>query len=122
MEDSKKELAKKEEPKKPTSKASKMVDFLGKVLKLFENIPKAVTGIAIVVSLVAGGTGAWGTYIGPANKDVKELKKQVHDLQIWNEALRERTRALIGGSNSIEFDGYMLDLDSGEVDRLSPRQ
>ena len=122
MGEEKKEVEKKEQPKKPVGKASKMVEFLGKVLKLFENIHKAVAGIAIIISLVAGGTGAWGSYVGPASKDVKELKKQVHDLQIWNEALRERTKALIGSGDSIEFDGYMLDLDSGEIDKLSPRQ
>ena len=107
---------KKEEPKKIDT-ASKFVALLKKLLELFENIPKAIAGIAIIISLVAGGTGAWGAYVSPPNKDVKELKQQVHDLQIWNEAMRERTKALIGSEN-IEFDGYMLDLNSGEIEKL----
>lgn len=117
MGEEKKEEVKKEEPKKESGKASKFVGFLGSVLKLFENIPKAVAGIAIIISLIAGGTGAWGSYASAPNADVKVLKQEVHDLKIWNEALRERTKALIG-ENKIEFDGYMLDLSSGDIEKL----
>lgn len=106
-------------------KASKFVEFLGKVLNLFENIPKAVAGVAIIISLVAGTTGAWGAMTSPEKKEVSALEQKidataqrVHDLEIWNRALRERTVGLIGGSEKVEFDGYMLDVNSGDIQKL----
>lgn len=118
-EETKTEVKKEEPKKKEAGAASKFVDFLGKVLKLFENIPKALVGIGLVVSLLAGGTGAWGAISHPDNKEVKELRARVVKMEIWNEALRERTRALIG-KDKIEFDGYMLDLNTGDIEKLKP--
>lgn len=116
----------KKEEKKEAGKASKFVDFLGKILKLFENLPKAVVGIGVVVSLVAGGTGAWGTFVAPASKDVKELKQEVHDLKLWNEAQRQMLLSLLAGAGveceQVEFEGFMLDMSTGEVEPLRSKK
>lgn len=98
---------------------TRFMAFVHKLLGIFENVPKAIAGIAIVISLIAGGTGVWGTIVSPENDDVKALQKEVAILKIWNEALRERTKALLISNNiktqKIEFDGYLLDLDTGKV-------
>lgn len=114
------------------SKVSRFVDFINRVLEVFENIPKAILGISLVVSLIAGGTGAWGAIVSPEREDIvlleqqiMELKQETRDLRVWNEALREITQALLTGANirteKIEFEGFLLDMSTGEIEPLKPK-
>ncbi len=114
-------------------KSQKSRQNKNQVLEMFENIPKAVAGVAVIVSLIAGGTGAWGAITSPEKHEVKsiefdveELRAEIRALKIWNEALRERTLALLMANGikteKIEFEGFLLDVESGEIEPLSPKK
>lgn len=116
---------------KTEGKPSRFVNFLGKVLLLFENIPKAVAGIGLIISLIAGTAGFGGMLLAPDSKqmtaiktDITTMKKEIVILEIWNKALRERTSAMIASErdDKIEFDGYMLDLSTGDIEKLKNRE
>lgn len=102
------------------SVADKGIEMVKKILAIFENLPKAMIGIMLLVTLATGGTAAVSTFMAPGNGDIKELKKEITYLKIWNEALRERTLGLIKpkADQNIEFDGYLLDLNTGKVEPL----
>ena len=62
---------------KTEGKPSRFVNFLGKVLLLFENIPKAVAGIGLIISLIAGTAGFGGMLLAPG--DIEKLKNRELD-------------------------------------------
>ena len=111
------------------SRASRFLDFVHRIMGIFENIPQAIIGISLVISLCVGGAGAWGAIVSPEQQDVNvledritQLEKELSDLKIWNEALREIVRAVLTGSSikteKVEFEGFMLDLSTGDVEPL----
>lgn len=112
--------------------ASKFLDFVHRLMGIFENIPQAIIGISLVASLFIGGAGAWGAIVSPEKEDVRILEErillleqQAVELKIWNEALREIVKAVLTGSSikteKVEFEGFMLDMSTGEVEPLTPR-
>lgn len=109
--------------------ASRFLDFIHKIMGIFENIPQAIIGISLVLSLCVGGAGAWGAIVSPEQQEVNvleervvQLEKELSDLKIWNEALREIVKAVLTGSSikteKVEFEGFMLDLSTGDVEPL----
>lgn len=116
------------EKEKKQGVISSLLDLIKEVLGIFENLPKAMIGIALIASFAVGGTGAISSFMSPGSGDVKELKERVEILEIWNEALRQCTQALIDSdkvefdSDKVEFDGYILDLTTGDIERLAPRK
>ena len=111
------------------SGASRFLDFVHRIMGIFENIPQAIIGISLVISLCVGGAGAWGAIVSPEQQDVNvledritQLEKELSDLKIWNEALREIVRAVLTGSSikteKVEFEGFMLDMSTGNVEPL----
>ena len=111
------------------SGASRFLDFVHRIMGIFEIIPQAIIGISLVISLCVGGAGAWGAIVSPEQQDVNvledritQLEKELSDLKIWNEALREIVRAVLTGSSikteKVEFEGFMLDMSTGNVEPL----
>ncbi|HUW48368.1 MAG TPA: hypothetical protein VMW36_06465 [Patescibacteria group bacterium] len=111
-----------DEEEKKVEKQSVMnkgVELMKKVLSIFENLPKAMIGIMLLVTLATGGTAAVSTFMSPGNGDIKALKNDIAYLKVWNEALRERTLGLMKTPEKIiEFDGYLLDLNTGQIEPL----
>ena len=109
--------------------ASRFLEIVQRVMGIFENIPQAIIGISLVISLFVGGAGAWGAIVSPEQQDVNileerivYLEKELSDLKIWNEALREIVKAVLTGSSikteKVEFEGFMLDMSTGDVEPL----
>ena len=81
--------------------------------------------------MIAGTAGFGGMLLAPDSKqmtaiktDITTMKKEIVILEIWNKALRERTSAMIASErdDKIEFDGYMLDLSTGDIEKLKNRE
>lgn len=113
--------------------SSRFLDLVQKVMGIFENLPQAFIGISLLVSLCVGGAGAWGALVSPEQKDVNVLEervlvleKEISDLRIWNEALREILAAVLTGSSikteKVEFEGFMLDMSTGNVEPLKGKK
>ena len=113
--------------------STRFLDLVQKVMGIFENLPQAFIGISLLVSLCAGGAGAWGALVSPEQKDVNVieervlvLEKEVSDLKIWNSALREILAAVLTGSSikteKVEFEGFLLDVGTGEVEPLKGKK
>lgn len=117
------------EEEEKSGSTSRFLDLVQKVMGIFENLPQAFIGISLLVSLCVGGAGAWGALVSPEQKEVNvleerviQLEKQVSDLRIWNEALREIVGSVLTGSSikteKVEFEGFMLDMSTGDVEPL----
>ena len=112
---------------------SRFLDLVQRVMGIFENLPQAFIGISLLVSLCVGGAGAWGALVSPEQKDINVieervlvLEKEVSDLKIWNSALREILAAVLTGSSikteKVEFEGFLLDVGTGEVEPLKGKK
>ena len=107
--------------------ASKLLDLMAKAIGVIGNMPKALMGILLMVSLLGGATGVYGTLMPNGdddkhNAELYELENRILILEIENKLQHElilRTLAVQGVLNDdIILKSFLIELPSGKVTPL----
>lgn len=126
-----------ENSKGKKSMTDRFLDFIKKVMGILENIPKALTGLLLIVSLVAGGTGFYGTVTkkeAPEKAAViaehteieshfQSVENRVLVLETENKLLNELVIRLLSAQGmlkeDIELKSFIIDVETGKVTPIS---
>jgi len=117
------------------SLANRFTGFLYKIVEALTNLPRALVAVGMILSLCGvsyvsffgAEEDAVQVFVASSSADVEKLEIRVKELEIWNKVLRDNLRAILiaiggGNTNKTEFEGFLLDLQTGEVIPLEPKK
>lgn len=113
-----------EAPDQQEGKTSKFLDLISKMIEILENIPKALAGLLLIISLIGGATGVYGAVVPEAESrqntdDIVDLKQRIRDLEIENQLQRElifRTLSAHGLlDDKLNIESFIVDVREDEI-------
>lgn len=115
--------------KESQGKTSKFLDLIAKVISILENIPKALAGLLLVISLLGGATGVISALTPDDEiKDVAENRASIHALEEELEILRAERKLMYnlmvnilvrqGVATRDELSAFIIELPSGDIEKV----